>query len=98
MYPDDAVSIFDLRVQEAQQKRERIALQTILTAKIPKITAIKSTSTQQLKDAEIAMYDKTQNILPQNLQGGLQGAAATSAQTFFKKIARLHLSSPVKRG
>jgi hypothetical protein len=44
------------------------------------------------------MYDKTQTVLPQNLEYGLNGKIATSTDTYLKSIPQPNFTTPVKRG
>lgn len=98
MYPTDAVTIFDLKVREAQKERERIAIQAILATKNQRLSTVKTASATQLDEAAEAMYEKTNVILPQSLKYGLEGAAAKSATASLKAMPRPNFATPVKRG
>lgn len=98
MYFTDAVSVFDLKLREAQKARERVAIQAVLNTKKQRITAVKTRSDAQLKEAAEAMHNKTQTVLPKNLENGLRGKVALSADSYFKSIPRPNFTTPVKRG
>lgn len=97
-YENDALTPFELSVMEAKKERERVAILAILSAKNQRLKSIKASIEGPLKEAEDAMYEKTQSVLPNNLKSGLNGQAAKAVDAYLKAISRPHFENPVKRG
>lgn len=76
---------FQEKLEVEQKARERVAIQTVITAKKTRITTTKQNTTASLKELSEAMFQQTNSALPNALNGALQGKSAESAEKFFKR-------------
>lgn len=90
--------LFEELFEQAQKARERKAIQAIITAKHTRISSAKQTSTTRLTEISDAMFQQTDNVLPNALKGALQGKSAESAESYLKKQKKPTLHTPVKGG
>ncbi|WP_368552678.1 hypothetical protein [Enterococcus faecalis] len=87
---------FQEKLEVEQKARERVAIQTVITAKKTRIATTKQNTTASLKELSEAMFQQTNSALPNALNGALQGKSAESAEKFLKGSQRPNLKTPVK--
>ncbi|EOK00968.1 hypothetical protein WOQ_00700 [Enterococcus faecalis EnGen0340] len=87
---------FQEKLEVEKKARERVAIQTVITAKKTRIITTKQNTTASLKELSEAMFQQTNSALPNALNGALQGKSAESAEKFLKGRQRPNLKTPVK--
>ncbi|MGH2311038.1 5-bromo-4-chloroindolyl phosphate hydrolysis family protein, partial [Enterococcus faecalis] len=92
----NVVDLTKKELEVEQKARERVAIQTVITAKKTRITTTKQNTTPSLKELSEAMFQQTNSALPNALNGALQGKSAESAEKFLKGSQRPNLKTPVK--
>ena len=89
-------SLFDEQYKIAQKERERMFIRELLSVRNGSLTTIKMSSNNQLEELSEAMYDKTKNIIPNHLEGALEGKAEKASQTFLSDMNKSTLQTAVK--
>lgn len=73
---------FQEKLEVEQKARERVAIQTVITAKKTRIITTKQNTTASLKELSEAMFQQTNSALPNALNGALQGKVQNQQKNF----------------